>query len=79
MCICIISTHQQIPPLLNPTPLKPPQGKPHKRQFKVSEDLRRLKWNFLPSRSILMQRARDPVRPVTKQVCANDIPRTRVW
>ncbi len=43
------------------------KGKPHKRQFKVSEDLRRLKWCFLPTRNF-MQRARDPVRPATKQV-----------
>jgi hypothetical protein len=51
-----------------------PQGKPHKRQFKVSEDLRRLKWCFLPSRNLLMQRARDPVRPATKQVSLSRLP-----
>lgn len=48
------------------------KGKPHKRQFKVSEDLRRLKWCFLPSRNF-MQRARDPVRPATKQVFLTEV------
>jgi hypothetical protein len=43
------------------------KGQPHKRQFRVSEDLRRLKWCFLPSRNFV-QRARDPVRPVFKSM-----------
>lgn len=45
------------------------QGSPHERFFKVSEDLRRFKWRFLPARTFF-QRARelDPVRPPTKQV-----------
>jgi len=47
-----------------------PYKNAHTKQ--VSEDLRRLKWCFLPTRN-LMQRARDPVRPATKQVFLTEV------
>lgn len=48
------------------------KGQPHKRQFRISEDLRRLKWCFLSTRNFV-QRARDPVRPVFKWIFLTEV------